>query len=141
MPEFGGSRPDRLADVRPQERVQRHTVDQIVDSVRLPTLHVPQVEQLVEVLLIPECPRLLLRTGSRGEPRSPEPRVVGLRRDLARLEQVRQRTAMEVMRWFVDPVRCGALTVDERFSVLLLMPDYGWRSTASPGRCTNTGQG
>ena len=29
--EPGGVRPDRLAGVRPQERVQRHTVDDIVD--------------------------------------------------------------------------------------------------------------
>ena len=67
--------------------------------------------------------------------------ATGVRRDLAPLEEVRQRTAMEVMRWFVDPVMCVALTADERFSMLLLKPDYGWRATASPGRCTNTGQG
>ena len=49
-----GSRPDRLAGVRPQEQVQRHTVDQTVDAVPgLPTLDVPVpllVEQLVDVL-------------------------------------------------------------------------------------------
>ena len=31
VPELGGSRPDRLADVRPQERVPRRIVEQIVD--------------------------------------------------------------------------------------------------------------
>ena len=33
VPELVGSRPDRLADVRPQERVPRRIVEQIVDSV------------------------------------------------------------------------------------------------------------
>ena len=49
-----GSRPDRLAGVRPQERILRRTVEQIDDSVPVvPLLHtfVPQmVDQLVEVL-------------------------------------------------------------------------------------------
>ena len=37
-----GSRPDRLAGVRPQERVQQHPVDQIVDTApALPILVVP----------------------------------------------------------------------------------------------------
>ena len=49
-----GSRPDRLAGVRPQERVQQHPVDQIVDTApALPILVVPaplMVEQLVDVL-------------------------------------------------------------------------------------------
>ena len=61
--ELGGTRPDRLYEVRPQERVQRRTVEQNVDnSLFLPTLDVPvpQMEnQLVEVcrlfdVLIPE---------------------------------------------------------------------------------------
>ena len=40
--EPGGSRPDRLAGVRPQERVQQHFVDQIVDTApALPILDVP----------------------------------------------------------------------------------------------------
>ena len=50
----GGSRPDRLAGVRPQERVLRHTAEQIVDSAPgLLMLDVPvpqKVEQLLEVL-------------------------------------------------------------------------------------------
>ena len=48
------SRPDRLAGVRPQERVQQHPVDQIVDTApALPILDVPVLlmgEQLVDVL-------------------------------------------------------------------------------------------
>ena len=32
--ELGGTRPDRLSDVRPQERVQRHTVEHLTDLVR-----------------------------------------------------------------------------------------------------------
>ena len=54
MPAAGGSRPDRLPDVSgPQERVQRHTVQQIVDVFLLPYLDdlMPQmVVQSVEVL-------------------------------------------------------------------------------------------
>ena len=61
--ELGGTRPDRMYEVRPQERVQRHTVGQIVDnSLFLPTLDVPVPQmknQLVDVcrlfdVLIPE---------------------------------------------------------------------------------------
>ena len=52
--EPGGSRPDRLAGVRPQERVQRHTAEQIVDSspgLPTPDALVPLiVEHLVDVL-------------------------------------------------------------------------------------------
>ena len=69
-----GSRTDRLAGVRPQERGQQHPVDQIVDTApALPILYVPvplMGEQLVDVLrfsircvLLPSrlstCPRSL----------------------------------------------------------------------------------
>ena len=56
VPELGGSRPDSLLDVSgPQERVQRHFVEQIVDSV--PGLSVlgapvPQEKQLADVLML-----------------------------------------------------------------------------------------
>ena len=47
------ARPDRLSEVRPQERDQRHTVEQIVDTVLIaPSLDVPVPQmgnQLVEV--------------------------------------------------------------------------------------------
>ena len=54
VPAAGGSRPDRLAPVSgPQERFQRHSVEQLVESVRgVPVLDAPvpqMVEQLVEV--------------------------------------------------------------------------------------------
>ena len=53
VPVAGDSRPDRLLGVSgPQERVQRHTVEQILDAVS-PTLDVPvplMGEQLVDVL-------------------------------------------------------------------------------------------
>ena len=49
-----GARPDRLVGVRPQERVQQHSADQIVDTApALPILDVPvplMREQLVDVL-------------------------------------------------------------------------------------------
>ena len=85
MPELGGLRPDRLADVRPQERVQRRTVDQIVDAVRTPTLDVlvPQVELLVEVLMMPdveqvmEVPKVALKDGIPRRAELREPRVAG----------------------------------------------------------------
>ena len=54
VPELGGSWPDRLHEVRPQERVQQHPADEIVDTARaLPILDVPvplMGEQLVDVL-------------------------------------------------------------------------------------------
>ena len=54
VPAAGGSRPDRLAPVSgPQERVQRHIVEQLVEPVRgVPVLDAPvpqMVEQLTEV--------------------------------------------------------------------------------------------
>ena len=52
--ELGGTRPDRLYEVRPQERDQRHTVEQIVDTVLfVPSLDVP-VPQM-ENQLVDEC--------------------------------------------------------------------------------------
>ena len=61
--ELGSTRPDRLHEVRPQHRVQRRTVEQIVDTALIvPSLDVPvpqMVNQLLEVcrlfdVLIPE---------------------------------------------------------------------------------------
>ena len=50
--ELGGARPDRLSEVRPQDRDLRHTVDQIVDAVPgLPALDVP-VPQMVDRPLV-----------------------------------------------------------------------------------------
>ena len=50
VPAAGGSRPDRLSEVRPQERAQRRTVQQIVDPVPLPTLD-DRAPQMVGQLL------------------------------------------------------------------------------------------
>ena len=47
-PAAGGSRPDRLSEVRPQERDQRHTVEQIISA---PMLDVP-VPLMEEQLLV-----------------------------------------------------------------------------------------
>ena len=50
--EPGGARPDRLSEVRPQDRDLRRTVDQIVDAVPgLPALDVP-VSQMVDQPLV-----------------------------------------------------------------------------------------
>ena len=53
-----GSRPDRFAGVRPQERVQRHTVEHVVETfVFVPVLDAPvplMAEQLVDVLALVE---------------------------------------------------------------------------------------
>ena len=83
-----GSRPDRLAGVRPQERVQQHFVDQFVDTAHaLPILDVlvPLMgEQLVDVLqffdaLIPvaeqdiEVPKIIIeRIPPRTSMREPQ---------------------------------------------------------------------
>ena len=59
--ELGGTRPDRLSDVRPQERVQRHTVEHLTDLVRfapkVQVLDAPAplvVAQLADVLALVE---------------------------------------------------------------------------------------
>ena len=74
-----GSRPDRLTEVRPQERVLRRTVEQNVEPVRrVPVLDAPvpqMVVHIVDVLKIidrvcpsrlSKCPRFLFRTWSRS---------------------------------------------------------------------------
>ena len=51
---LGGVRPEALAEPRPQERVQRHTMEQLADvAPMVPSLAVPEsqmVDQLVAVL-------------------------------------------------------------------------------------------
>ena len=80
-----------------------------------------------------------------AQPLPPHARVrlleqaVGIRRDLARLDQARHRTAMEVMRWFANPVRSATLALAQAASIARLLPRCGV-STASPGRKTNTGR-
>ena len=61
--------------------------------------------------------------------------AAGLHRDLTRLEEVRQRTAIEVARWGCELVRRGvSLSSDEMFAMASLLPDFGGRATARPGR-------
>ena len=50
VPAAGSSRPDRLSEVRPQERAQRRTVQQIVDPVPLPTLDDPAPQMVGQLL-------------------------------------------------------------------------------------------
>ena len=66
--ELGGTRPDRLSDVRPQERVQRHTVKHLTDLVRsaskVQVFDAPAplvVEQLADVLAL-----VVVGGGARG---------------------------------------------------------------------------
>ena len=82
-----GLRPARLAGVRLQERVQRHSVEQIIDTFALvPTLDalVSLVRQLVEVLKIAdtlalEVSKIALEDGTPRHTELHEPRVVELR--------------------------------------------------------------
>ena len=98
--EPGGVRPDRLSEVRPQERDLRRTVDQIVDAVpEFPALDVPvsqMVDQPVVLLaafdvLVPEqvievpkmstptrCPRTVLSVPQTAEQLVEAPNVVSL---------------------------------------------------------------
>ena len=55
--ELGGTRPDRLYEVRTQERVQRRTVEQIVDNTLfLPTLDVPVPQMENQLVEASRCP-------------------------------------------------------------------------------------
>ena len=98
--EPGGARPDRLWEVRPQDRDLRRTVDQIVDAVPgLPVLDVPVpqmvdqplvlfaalhvlvLEQVIEVpkMLTPSrCPRTVLSVPQTAEQLVEFPNVVSL---------------------------------------------------------------
>ena len=50
VPAALGTRPDRLSKVRPRERAQRRTVQQIVDPVPLPTLDDPAPQMVGQLL-------------------------------------------------------------------------------------------
>ena len=59
VPAAGGSRPDRLPDVSgPQERIQRRTVQQIVDYLPLPILDDPAPQMVGQVIEVPKIPRI-----------------------------------------------------------------------------------
>ena len=126
-----GTRPDRLADVRPQERVLRHTVEQMAD--RTPV--VPMLEAPVQKL---GCSVVGSALG-RWEPLPPHARVrpvlehaAGHRRDQARVVEARHRTAVQVMAWFAAPVRSATLTWAEMRFIASLMPRY-WMPEACAG--------
>ena len=102
-------RPDRLADVRSQERVLQHIVEQMADS----TPVVPMLEAPVQLL---GCSEVVSALGL-WEPLPPHARVrpvleqaAGHRRDQALLVEARHSTAMQVMAWFAAPVRSATLT-------------------------------
>ena len=134
------SRPDRLSAVSgPQERVQRHTVELVHSVLGLPVLDapVPQVEQLVEVLTMPdveqvvEVPKLAQEDRAPVACRAPRASCGGAARGCARAAHTvhlsgRQRCPLHTL-----VPRCGegrGLLVD------------GGQPTTSPGRYTNTGQ-
>ena len=149
VPELGGSRPDRLAGVRPQERVPRHIVEQIVDSAPvLPLLHapvpqtvdsvgevlkilnelVPDVEQVIDVPKIPWSSRWSYRrfVDSLRQPQTAEQLVEVLGFDFVFVRHIEGASRIAVCRaaghtWGVH------------------VHDTGWSDTADPGRYTNTG--
>ena len=131
--------------LRLQEGIRRHTgvgFELVLDPV------VPQLgRELVEVPTVVSQPEFQQHSAEQNVD-IPVRGGVGHRGDrparvlsvLAHLEQGRRRTAMEVMRWFVDPARGFTLTSEEQYSMVRLMPNYRRRATASPERCTNTGR-
>ena len=131
-----GSRPDRLSEVRPQERVLRRTVEQNVEPVRgVPVLNAPvpqMVEHVVDVLKIfdrgppeqvIEVPKVSLQD------------VVPLRAALREPQLAEQLVDVPTPPGYVLAV--------------VAVQTLGWRDAralferlaASPGRDTNTGQG
>ena len=127
-----------MLEPRPQEKDRRHTgvgFELVLDPV------VPQLgHELVDVPNVVSLPEFQQHSvehnvdipvrGGVGR----EALHGSVRRNLALLGHVRHRTAMEVMRWFVDPARCFTLTSEERLSMVRLMPDDRGIATASPGR-------
>ena len=141
VPELGG-RPAPLVEPRPQEEIRRHKgvgFELVLDPV------VPQLgQELVDEPTVVSQPEFQQHSveqnvdipvrggvGHRGD------LLAGVISDLAHLEEVRGPTAVEVMRWFVDPARDFTLTSEEQYSMVRLMPDYAGRYTASPGRHMN----
>ena len=149
VPELGGSRPDRLAGIRPQERVPRHIVEQIVDFAPvLPLLHapvpqtmdsvgevlkildklVPDVEQDIEVPKIPSSSRWSYH------------RFVDSLRQPQTAEQL---VEVPVIEFIVFRRHAGELGIavcrDTRTTWMMRVYDTGWSDTAGPGRYTNTG--
>ena len=136
VPELGGSRPDRLVDVRPQGRVPRRTVEQIADSVPVvPLLHVPvpqPVDSVVDVLKIID----------RGPPELVVDVPMVSRQDVVPLRAALREP--QLAEHLVDV----PTTPGYAFAVVAVQT-LGWpgaralfeQLAASPGRDTNTGQG
>ena len=152
MPAAGGSRPDMLAPVSgPQERVQRHFVEQLVEPVReVPVLDAPvpqMVDQLVDVLKIfnrglaeqvIEVPkvtlqdvvpqRAVLRVPQLAEQLVPESVILAHGRCDLGVKWCQIATQGGRCYWWMAGTRHVQWRRPEGF-------------TASPGRYTNTGQG
>ena len=143
VPELGGSRPDRLVDVRPQERVPRRIVEQIGDSAPvLPLLHDPEpqlVDSVVEVRkildnLLPDVeqvikvPKILqhtvLQRSSLQEPQTAEQLVA-----VPGFEFVFVRRA--------EGALCLGIVRAAGHTLAMRVHDTGWRDTAGPGRYIN----
>ena len=94
--DVGGARPDRLAGVRPQERVQRRTMEQIVDCVPVVPLLDVTVPQMVSGEVADVLGPCFVGT---WEP-LPQAWVLepaaAVHQDLAQLERARRRTGREV---------------------------------------------
>ena len=108
--ELGGTRPDRLYVVRPQGRVQRHTVEQIVDSPPVvPSLDVPvpqRENQLVEAcrhldLPIPEQAIEVPKISS--TPRPPRRRVRFAEQTVEQLVEVPTIISYSSLRGIMEP--------------------------------------
>ena len=129
-----GSRPDRLTEVRPQERVPRRTVEQNVEPVRVPVLDAPvpqMVGQAAEVVrFFPSLPVVAEQVIEvpTNIPEDPIPQ-----RALLRAPQLAEQL----------PTPPGYVLA------VVAVQTLGWRDAralferlaASPGRDTNTGQG
>ena len=155
VPEFGGSRPDRLHEVRPQERVLRHTVEQSGDvAPGLPALNalVPQmVDQLEDVLQIVDLfvPAQEIEVPKISSlPRPPPRRVLPVPQTAEQLVDVPLPEWMRLALgsdafgrvwtcvWMPSTGVCGILE-GTRHTQRTRPTGF----TASPGRCINTGQG
>ena len=134
VPELGG-RPAPFVEPRPQEEIRQHKVgfelvlDPVVPQLRHELAEEPTVVSQFQQHSVEQNVDIPVRggVGHRGD------LLAGVISDLAHLERVRGPTAMEVMRWFVDPARGFTLTSEEQYSMVRLMPDYAGRYTASPG--------
>ena len=133
-----GSRPDRLVDVRPQERVQRRTVEQLVEPVSgVPVLDAPVPQMLGQVA---EVVRFFVSLPVVDEQVIEVPTVTPVdpipQRALLRAPQLaEQLVEVPTDSTYVLAVLAVQLLGRRRAQALLE------RLAASPGRDTNTGQG